>query len=61
MFIENKITGLSGEYYRFKSNELLLLDDPQTVWVVQSGSISLFAIALNNGNPQGKQPISAHI
>ncbi|ARV62940.1 NHLP bacteriocin export ABC transporter permease/ATPase subunit [Nostocales cyanobacterium HT-58-2] len=51
----NKITGLPGECYRFKGNEPLLLDDPQTVWVVQSGSMSLFAITVNNGNPEGKR------
>ncbi|NMG11620.1 NHLP bacteriocin export ABC transporter permease/ATPase subunit [Brasilonema sp. UFV-L1] len=39
----------------FKGNEPLLLNDPQTVWVVQSGSMSLFAIAVNNGNPEGKR------
>ena len=55
MLIENKITGLTGEYYRFKGNEPLLLDDPQTVWVVQSGFMSLFAITVDNGNPEGKR------
>ncbi|MEH1924337.1 NHLP bacteriocin export ABC transporter permease/ATPase subunit [Nostoc sp.] len=55
MLIENKIPGLPGEYYRFKGNEPLLLDDPQTVWVVRSGSMSLFAIAVNNGTPEGKR------
>ncbi|MEH2137632.1 NHLP bacteriocin export ABC transporter permease/ATPase subunit [Nostoc sp.] len=55
MLIENKIPGLAGEYYRFKGNEPLLLNDPQTVWVVRSGSMSLFAIAVNNGSPEGKR------
>ncbi|GAB1544457.1 NHLP bacteriocin export ABC transporter permease/ATPase subunit [Scytonema sp. NUACC21] len=50
-----KITGLRGECYRFKGNEPLLLNDPLTVWVVKSGSMSLFAIAVNNGNPEGKR------
>ncbi|WP_445634099.1 NHLP bacteriocin export ABC transporter permease/ATPase subunit [Nostoc sp. DSM 114161] len=54
MLIENKIP-LPGEYYRFKGNQPLLLDDPQTVWIVRSGSMSLFAIAVNNGNPEGKR------
>ncbi|MFN6558739.1 MAG: NHLP bacteriocin export ABC transporter permease/ATPase subunit [Nostoc sp. ChiSLP01] len=55
MLIENKIPGLPGESYRFKGNEPLLLNDPQTVWIVRSGSMSLFAIAVNNGNPEGKR------
>ncbi|MFN6539978.1 MAG: NHLP bacteriocin export ABC transporter permease/ATPase subunit [Nostoc sp. EkiNYC01] len=55
MLIENKIPDLPGEYYRFKGNQPLLLDDPQTVWLVRSGSMSLFAIAVNNGNPEGKR------
>ncbi|KYC42257.1 cation tolerance protein CutA [Scytonema hofmannii PCC 7110] len=50
-----KITGLPGECYRFKSNEPLLLYEPQTVWVLRSGSMSLFALAVNNGNPEGKR------
>lgn len=46
---------LQGELYRFKGNEPILLDDPQTVWVVQSGSLALFAIAVKNGIPEGKR------
>jgi NHLM bacteriocin system ABC transporter ATP-binding protein len=55
MLIQTRIKGLQGERYRFKGNEPLLLDDPQTVWVVQSGSLALFAIALKNGMPEGKR------
>lgn len=47
--------GFNGEYYRFKSNEPLLLDDPQTVWMLQSGSMSLFAITIENGNFDGRR------
>lgn len=47
--------GFKGEYYRFKGNEPLLLDDPQTVWVLQSGSMSLFAITIENGNLEGRR------
>ncbi|RCJ25067.1 NHLP family bacteriocin export ABC transporter permease/ATPase subunit [Nostoc sp. ATCC 43529] len=42
-----------GEYYRFAGNESLLLNDPQTIWVVKSGYLALFAIAFNDGIPQG--------
>lgn len=55
MLIKNSIEGLQGKYYRFNGNEPLLLHDPQTVWVVRSGSMSLFAITIKNGNPEGKR------
>lgn len=45
--------GIDGEHYRFKGNEPLLLDDPQAVWILQSGSMSLFAITVENGNQHG--------
>nr|WP_225896300.1 NHLP bacteriocin export ABC transporter permease/ATPase subunit [Amazonocrinis nigriterrae] len=41
-----------GECYSLKSNESLLLDDLQTIWLVKSGQLGLFAIALNDGVPQ---------
>lgn len=47
--------GFNGECYRFKGNEPLLLDDPQSVWVLQSGSMSLFAITIENGNLEGRR------
>ncbi|GAA6618801.1 NHLP bacteriocin export ABC transporter permease/ATPase subunit [Scytonema sp. NUACC26] len=55
MLIGNNIAGLPGERYRLKGNVSLLLNDPQTVWLVKSGSMSLFAITLNDGKPQGKR------
>ncbi|MBD2412435.1 NHLP family bacteriocin export ABC transporter peptidase/permease/ATPase subunit [Nostoc calcicola FACHB-3891] len=42
-----------GECYRFGGNESLLLNDPQTIWVVKSGYLALFAIAINDGIPKG--------
>jgi NHLM bacteriocin system ABC transporter ATP-binding protein len=44
---------LQEQYYRFKGNEPILLDDPQTFWVVKSGSLALFAITFKNGIPEG--------
>jgi NHLM bacteriocin system ABC transporter ATP-binding protein len=38
-----------------KGNEPLLLDDPQTVWVVQSGSLVLHAIVVDAGEPKGNR------
>ncbi|WP_442940696.1 NHLP family bacteriocin export ABC transporter peptidase/permease/ATPase subunit [Nostoc sp.] len=41
------------ECYRFQGNQSLLLNDPQTIWVVKSGYLALFAIALNDGIAEG--------
>jgi NHLM bacteriocin system ABC transporter peptidase/ATP-binding protein/NHLM bacteriocin system ABC transporter ATP-binding protein len=44
---------LKGQYYRFQCNESLLLDDPESIWLVKSGYLALFAIAVNDGIPEG--------
>ncbi|MBL1203672.1 MAG: NHLP family bacteriocin export ABC transporter peptidase/permease/ATPase subunit [Nostoc sp. GBBB01] len=44
-----------GEYHRFRANESLSLDDPQTIWLVKSGYLGLFAIALNDGILEGSR------
>nr|WP_243458409.1 NHLP bacteriocin export ABC transporter permease/ATPase subunit [Nostoc sp. UIC 10630] len=44
---------LKGQHYRFQCNESLLLDDPETIWLVKSGYLALFAIAVNDGVPEG--------
>ncbi|MBW4576244.1 MAG: NHLP bacteriocin export ABC transporter permease/ATPase subunit [Aphanothece sp. CMT-3BRIN-NPC111] len=36
-----------------KGNQPLLLDDPQTAWAIQSGSIALFAVTVKDGIPEG--------
>lgn len=41
--------------YLFKSNEAILLDDPQTFWIVKSGALALFAITVKNGIPEGRR------
>ncbi|WP_019503710.1 NHLP bacteriocin export ABC transporter permease/ATPase subunit [Pleurocapsa sp. PCC 7319] len=35
--------------HTFNSNEPILLNDPQTVWQIQSGSVSLFAVTVKDG------------
>lgn len=55
MLVQARIRGLRGELCQFRSNESFLLDDPQTVWIVESGSLALFAIAVENGIPQGNR------
>ncbi len=42
-----------GEQYFVKGNEPILLNDPQTVWVVKSGSLGLFAVKVKDGIPEG--------
>lgn len=44
---------LPGQRYRMKGNEPIVLDDPQLVWVVQSGSMALFAVTVNHGIVEG--------
>ncbi|MFN6487490.1 MULTISPECIES: NHLP bacteriocin export ABC transporter permease/ATPase subunit [unclassified Nostoc] len=39
-----KITDLQGQVCSLKGNEPIQLDDPQIVWVIQSGSVALFAV-----------------
>ncbi|WP_248277831.1 NHLP bacteriocin export ABC transporter permease/ATPase subunit [Brasilonema sp. UFV-L1] len=46
-------SNLKGQHYRLQCNESLLLDDPQTIWLVKSGCLALFAIAVNNRIPEG--------
>ncbi|BAY50288.1 ABC transporter-related protein (plasmid) [Scytonema sp. HK-05] len=55
MLIQPRIKDLQGELYSFKSNKSLLLDDRQTFWVVQSGSLAIFAIPVEHGTPVGKR------
>jgi NHLM bacteriocin system ABC transporter ATP-binding protein len=43
----------SPEVYSVKVNEPLLLDDPERVWVVQSGKLALFATRVKDGSPEG--------
>ena len=44
-----------GEVYSFKSNEPLLLDNPNAVWLVKSGALALFAISVEHGTPKGRR------
>ena len=44
---------LPGQIDRVKANEPILLDDPQTLWVVQSGLIAVFAVTVNQGVIEG--------
>jgi NHLM bacteriocin system ABC transporter ATP-binding protein len=44
---------MQGQLYIVKGNEPILLDDPFKVWVIQSGSMALFAVTVKNGVIEG--------
>ncbi|MBW4562724.1 MAG: NHLP bacteriocin export ABC transporter permease/ATPase subunit [Mojavia pulchra JT2-VF2] len=44
---------IQGQLYQITGNEPILLDDPYKVWVIQSGSIALFAVTVKNGVIEG--------
>ncbi|HEY9672750.1 MAG TPA: NHLP bacteriocin export ABC transporter permease/ATPase subunit [Waterburya sp.] len=44
---------LEGQLYGIKGNEPVLLDDPEGVWILQSGSMAVFAVTVKNGIPEG--------
>lgn len=55
MLAEGNSVSLFEEPYFFKSNDPLLLNDPETIWFVQSGSLALFAINVQNGISKGRR------
>jgi NHLM bacteriocin system ABC transporter ATP-binding protein len=44
---------LIGQIYIINGNEPILLNDPAQVWVIQSGSMALFAVSVKNGVIEG--------
>ncbi|NJM71731.1 MAG: NHLP bacteriocin export ABC transporter permease/ATPase subunit [Scytonema sp. RU_4_4] len=55
MLNQTKLRILQEQQYLFKGNEPILLDDPQTVWIVKSGSLALFAINVKHAIVQGSR------
>ncbi|MGG6266839.1 NHLP bacteriocin export ABC transporter permease/ATPase subunit [Leptolyngbya sp. AN03gr2] len=53
MLDQVRVASLRGETHRLKGNEPILLDDPQNVWIVKSGSFALFAVESQNGTIEG--------
>ncbi|WP_138506656.1 NHLP bacteriocin export ABC transporter permease/ATPase subunit [Nostoc sp. PA-18-2419] len=49
------ISSLPGEVYKFKGNHKILLNDPQSIWVVRSGVIAVVATLSINGVPEGSR------
>jgi ATP-binding cassette subfamily C protein len=44
-----------GQHCWIRSNQPLWLDDPDIVWLVQKGTIDLFVVAFQNGQPVGSR------
>ena len=44
---------LQGQHYIINGNEPILLDDANRIWVVQSGSMALFAVTVKDGVIEG--------
>ena len=40
---------------RIKGNEPILLNDPQTIWFVQSGSLAVFTTVFKGKEPTGSR------
>ena len=48
-------TDLPGQIYPVKASEPILLDNPQTIWVVESGSVAVFAVKVEGGAIAGNR------
>ncbi|MFS0519410.1 NHLP bacteriocin export ABC transporter permease/ATPase subunit [Nostoc sp. UIC 10607] len=44
---------IQGQVYIVNGNEPILLDDPSRVWIIQSGSMALFAVTVKDGSIEG--------
>jgi NHLM bacteriocin system ABC transporter ATP-binding protein len=45
--------GVQPQLYKIKGNQSVLLDDPTAFWLIRTGSMSLFTVALADGVPNG--------
>ncbi|MFB2982821.1 NHLP bacteriocin export ABC transporter permease/ATPase subunit [Microseira sp. BLCC-F43] len=48
-------TMLQGKPYQIQGNEPILLNDPDSVWVIQSGTMALFAVTIKSGVVEGSR------
>lgn len=44
-----------GQLIQLQGNQTIWLNDPQSIWVIQSGTIALFAVTLNQGTIAGSR------
>ena len=54
MSSENLVANKSNNC-RIKGNEIVLLDDPQSIWLVKSGSLAVFATLVEAGEQKGNR------
>ncbi|MBN3957658.1 hypothetical protein [Nostoc sp. NMS8] len=47
--------------YSLQANEPLLLDNSQTVWIVQSGTLAVFATGVKNSLPKEHRRYLFHV
>ncbi|MDX2213493.1 MAG: NHLP bacteriocin export ABC transporter permease/ATPase subunit [Oculatellaceae cyanobacterium bins.114] len=52
---------MTPKSHRLRGNQLLLLDDPQRVWLIQSGSLVVFAVPLKRGIAEGERRYLFHV
>ncbi len=46
-------SNLTGQSYTLNGNESIILNDPETVWLVESGAMTIFSIPTQAGIPEG--------
>lgn len=51
----------SSKLYSFQANEPLLLNDPETFWIVQSGTLAVFATRVKNSLPKEHRRYLFHV
>jgi NHLM bacteriocin system ABC transporter ATP-binding protein len=53
MVVQLDTKKLQGQVCKFRANQPMLLNDPETMWVIQSGSIALFAVMVGHDGIEG--------
>ncbi|MEM7594637.1 MAG: NHLP bacteriocin export ABC transporter permease/ATPase subunit, partial [Cyanobacteria bacterium P01_A01_bin.83] len=52
---QNNPNLLQSKKHSFNGNEPILLNDPEIIWLVESGTVSLFAVTLKEGVTEGNR------
>ncbi|MDE2759869.1 MAG: ATP-binding cassette domain-containing protein [Paracoccaceae bacterium] len=56
----SRLATLHGEVVTTTSNQSLILDDPNMVWFIESGSVNLFMVEIRNGVEQSHRQYIMH-
>ncbi|BAY28955.1 cyclic nucleotide-regulated ABC bacteriocin/lantibiotic exporter [Nostoc carneum NIES-2107] len=51
----------SVEPYSMKVNQRVILNHPETLWIVESGKLALYATRIRNGSPEGHRRFLFHV